>query len=266
MENSGRRAAEQAIEMDSLDLLREILWRDPALLNHSEGVELPLLHLAAEWNRPEMTLLMLESGADRECKSRWGQTALEWAATLGHAEVAQALLSPGDRSNLYCDAALGRIEKIRKTLQEELWESTPNLIMFDKAEGLCRHTRDIEDREFVLADAFHVACRNGQTEVAQVLLAAGAPVDAEGMFGASALHWSAHNGHLSTVRFLVKAGGQIDQLDPRFEATALGWALENDHVDVARFLQRCRAGLNTRQKKQLKDLEGRPPDQSESGV
>jgi ankyrin repeat protein len=85
----------------------------------------------------------------------------------------------------------------------------------------------------VVSDAFHIACRNGHTDVARWLLTRGADVDAPGFFGGTALHWAAGNGHLDTVRFLLAHGAITDLEDDELHATPRGWAEHFEHRDIA---------------------------------
>jgi ankyrin repeat protein len=90
----------------------------------------------------------------------------------------------------------------------------------------------------VISDAFYAACRNGHTEVAEVLLARGADVNAKDILGGTALHWAAINGHKETVAFLVANGADLSIRDAKFDSTPEGWAAEGQHDEIRNLLHR----------------------------
>ena len=98
------------------------------------------------------------------------------------------------------------------------------------------HVPDEHD-PVVVSSAFYIACRNGHTAVAQILLDRGAVVDFKGFFGGTALHWAALNGHRETVEFLLAHRARTDLRDDQFHATPASWALEFGHNDLAALLQ-----------------------------
>ena len=53
------------------------------------------------------------------------------------------------------------------------------------------------------------------------------------MFGGTALHWAAMNGHRSTVDVLVARGASLTGRDARFDAMPEDWAREGGHRDIA---------------------------------
>ena len=65
------------------------------------------------------------------------------------------------------------------------------------------------------------------------LLERGASVDAKGVFGGTALHWAAMNGHRSTVDVLVARGASLTGRDARFDAMPEDWAREGGHGQLA---------------------------------
>ena len=70
------------------------------------------------------------------------------------------------------------------------------------------------------ASALHFAALNGHTEVAKLLLEAGADKDAANNLGITALHSAAESGHIEVVKLLLAAGADKDKADSE-ERTAL---------------------------------------------
>ena len=76
-------------------------------------------------------------------------------------------------------------------------------------------------------DGFTWACEYGRTAVVAFLLRHG--MDARATLpkhhGQTGLHWAAWGAHDETVQVLLAAGARVDARDERFDGTALGWAL-----------------------------------------
>ena len=94
----------------------------------------------------------------------------------------------------------------------------------------------------VISHAFYGACRNGHTNVAELLLERGADVNAKGILGGTGLHWAAINGHKETVAFLLAHGADLTIRDVKFHSTAEGWAAEGGHDEIRDLLR----GASTR--------------------
>lgn len=209
--------ADQAVAFERVrdgdrDGLRRLLAEEPALASAVKEDGTPLLHAAAQTDDPEIVEAVLAAGADMGAKAGWGHTALEWAANMNARRSAELLLARGSKLNLWAAAALGRLEDVRRYV-----EQGPS----DQA----------------VTDAFYIACRNGALEVARLLRDRGAPIDALGYFDATALHWAAINGHDETVAWLVEEGADTTRRDPEFDATPAGWAREGGHDALARRLE-----------------------------
>jgi ankyrin repeat protein len=180
--------------------IRAMLEEDPALVGAVDEHRKTALHLAAEHDHADVAEVLLQAGADLEAVTAWGVTPLQWAGVLGSRRAAEVLLTRGACLTLPAAAGLG--------LQYALD------VVWDPA---------------ALDEAFVLACRNGHTDVARVLLARGADVNARGFFAATGLHWAAINGHEETVRFLLAAGADPALRDEEFDSDALGWAREGGH-------------------------------------
>ena len=85
------------------------------------------------------------------------------------------------------------------------------------------------------------------TDTAQVLLKAGADVDAKNVLGETALHRAASNGHTETVEILLKAGADVNVEDDKSYTPLMGAAAANQ-TETVRALLKEGADVNARDK------------------
>ena len=201
------------------------------------------LHWAAEEDQVGAAQMLLNAGADIEAKTSWGATPLDWAATMGSAGIADLLLARGASGfTLVVAAGLGKLEHVKSIIAsgEDLnahgRRGAPESPNDDWPADSAHIQRD------VLSDAMYAAARNGHTQVVEYLLDHGAAIDAKGVFGATALHWAAINGHRSTLELLGARGANLHLRDERFNSTPEGWAREGGHIDLADLLQSSDSG------------------------
>eukprot|EP00966_Prymnesium_polylepis_P018759 432023-Prymnesium_polylepis.1 len=90
--------------------------------------------------------------------------------------------------------------------------------------------------------AMHWSTGQGHQDVLQLMLDAGANVDALDGGGRTSLHYAASRGNLDALSALVKAGGSLDALSDR-NVTALQMAAERGFAEAVRFLAASGASL-----------------------
>jgi len=84
--------------------------------------------------------------------------------------------------------------------------------------------------------ALHYAAWRGHTAVVELLLAAGADINAKENEGWTALHFAAQEGHVAVVKLLLEAGADVNAKD-EYGMTALHWAEERGHADLVEILE-----------------------------
>lgn len=238
MNDTDTAAIIQAVRNGDVQVVERLLAADPGLVHVSDEYRKTPLHWAAELDRSEVAQMLLDSGADLEAATSWDATALDWAATMGSTKVAELLLARGAIGmNLVVAASLGKLDLVRAFLDSGA--SLASLIKPAPAEPDDHWVADSARMQGdVISHVFYCACRNGHTAVAALLLERGASINAKGVFGGTALHWAAINGHESTVEFLVAHGADPKIRDARFNSTPEGWAAEGRH-DKIRDLLHC---------------------------
>jgi RNA polymerase sigma factor (sigma-70 family) len=224
----------EASKRGDVAAVAKLLAGNTALANAKGEHDKTPLHWAAETNQREIVELLVAAGADIELQTSWGATALEWAATLGSKDVGRALLERGARGlNLWTAAGLGLLEVVAS-----YFEAGPPGPEAGRGPRKGDEAANIPPDSAVMtgdvvSDAFYIACRNGELEIAKLLLRHGAEINAKGYFGATGLHWAAHNGHGEVVRWLLDRGADPNGRDSKFHSTPAGWAMENGHRELA---------------------------------
>lgn len=194
------------------------------------------LSLASRYGHSQIARLLVEAGADKDCRDRGGKTALMHACEHGHFEAARLLVKTGadkDCSN------------------NDGWTA----LMYASASGYLQVAcllvgagadKDCQDRGGKTA-LMH-ASERGHLEVAKLLV--GANKDCSNNDGKTALMYASVSGHLGVARLLLQAGAGKDARDGR-GFTALLLASECGHLGVARLL--LEAGAD----KDVEDLDGK---------
>jgi len=158
---------------------------DPNFRN-PEG-ETPLLAAARSGNI-EAAKRLLDAKADINAKEGWGgQTAVMWAAAQSQPEMVKFLASKGADLNLHGVA--------RQWERKIITEPRP---------------KDMNKGGFT---ALIYAAREGCTECAKNLLAAGADPDLQDPDGMTALTMALFNLHFETAMAIVKGGADLDRWD-----------------------------------------------------
>ncbi len=218
--------------------VRVILEASPELRDVTDAVGKNALHLAAEYDHEDVARLMLELGAPIDAEMDWGSTPLQWAGILGSANVGRLLLDAGAVPSLYDAAGLGRLDLVRGFF-EGRGTPRPGAAGPGHAQlpdGSWVKTPPATDPTAIVSEAFYLACRNGNIDIARMLLARGAQIDHRGFFGAPGLHWAAINGHGATVRWLLDEGADPAVHDVEFDSDAAGWAREGRQNALADLL------------------------------
>lgn len=200
-----------AIVEHDTEAVRVLLELDSSLaLGNSE---IHPLGVALEADLPSMVDLLADAGAPLEPSSPYPHTAFSWAITLGALRGAQRLAERGVQVDLWCAAGLGNVERVRCFFDAE-GKPVPGA----SRHGATRYDADSKvlpkppsDPIELISDALYIACRNGQLDVARVLLEHGADPGLEGFFAAPALHWAAFSGNAALVQLLLAHGANPEQ-------------------------------------------------------
>src|SRR5262245_7991622 len=175
------------------------------------------LMLAARTGRSDAIRILLESGAHVTVTETWGGTTpLMWAVSEGHADAARLLIAAGAGVNArshYVAAANGRGFEGR----------TPVATRADPR---------VEEFASGWLTPLMFAAREGHLDLARMLVAAGADVDAVAGDGKTALAVAIFNGNYAVASFLVDKKADVNKADAQ-RFTPLFWAVDRRNMETA---------------------------------
>ena len=175
------------------------------------------LMMASRTGRTDALRVLLEAGSEVNAKESWGgTTALMWAASGGNADAARMLIAAGADVNArsaYVAAANGRGFEGR----------TPNT---------ARSETKVEEFASGWLTPLMLAARDGNLEMARILVEAGADVNAGAGDGKTALAIAIFNGNYDVASFLVARKADVNKADAQ-RFTPLFWAVDRRNMETA---------------------------------
>lgn len=171
-------------------------------------------------------------------------------------EVVLVLLASGVELNIFEAAATGQIETVGALIKREpalVNECAPDgffplgLAVFfghlDTVQALLRAGAQVStpSRESMKVTPLHSAAAAGQLEIAKVLIAQGANVNARAATGFTALHEAAANGDIPFATLLLEHSADVNAKTDDGK-TALSFALERNQAEMGTLLK-ARGGV-----------------------
>jgi ankyrin repeat protein len=175
------------------------------------------LMMAARTGKTDAIRVLVEAGVAVNARETWGgTTALMWAVSEGHAEAAKTLIDAGADVNArshYVAAANGRGFEGRTPLAS---------------------STDAKAAEFASGwlTPLMFAAREGNVELARILVGAGADVDAAAGDGKTALAMAIFNGNYEVASLLVDRKADVNKADAQ-RFTPLFWAVDRRNMETA---------------------------------
>jgi ankyrin repeat protein len=242
------RAFVAAFKAGRVERVRELLQKERGLAKAKaeDSDQTPALYLAAETKNGELVRLLLEHGADWRTTTRSGWTILAKACAEGTPETVDLLLKHGADVNrrdmwgslpIYGANAAMREYLLARGAQIDL-KTAFDLGRLDLARQMLQEDAGRARFRFGTGmSLLHDLAQAQQENVAaiELLLTAGADIDAQTNWGATPLHLAAFNGRARTVDFLLRRGAQPQLPDKRGQ-TALAVAQARGHRACAELL------------------------------
>jgi ankyrin repeat protein len=175
------------------------------------------LMMAARTGKTDAIRVLVEAGANPNAQETWGgTTALMWAVSEGHTDAARMLIAAGANVSArshYVAAANGR--------------------GFEGRTPVASRT-DPKTEEFASGwlTPLTLAAREGDVEMARILVSAGADVNAVTGDGKTALALAIFNGNYEVASFLVDSKVDVNKADAQ-RFTPLFYAVDRRNMETA---------------------------------
>nr|C7B178.1 RecName: Full=Protein VAPYRIN; Short=PhVpy; AltName: Full=Protein PENETRATION AND ARBUSCULE MORPHOGENESIS 1 [Petunia x hybrida]ACU00619.1 penetration and arbuscule morphogenesis protein [Petunia x hybrida] len=182
----GNTALHLAVEERRRDCARLLLANGARADICSTGNGDTPLHIAAGLGDEHMVRVLLQKGAEKYIRNKYGKTAYDVAAEHGHNKLFDALRL-GD--SLCVAARKGEVRTVQRLLE---------------------NGASINGRDQHGWTALHRACFKGRIEVVKALIDNGIDVNARDEDGYTALHCAVESGHVDVAELLVKKGADIE--------------------------------------------------------
>lgn len=175
------------------------------------------LMLAARTGKPDAVKVLLDSGAKVDARETWGDTtALMWAVAEGNHAVVRMLIDRGADVN-------ARSKFVPSATGRGFEGATP---------VAARPNQNPEENASGSLTPLMFAAREGDLESAQMLVRAGADVNARGGDGKDSLGLAIFNGGYDVASFLIDSHANVNQADAQ-RFTPLFWAVDRRNMETA---------------------------------
>jgi len=181
---------------ESLDEARELLRREPALVDSLTGLGETPLHFLAVEDQLDAVKLLVELGAKIDTLNRFGNSALAETASLGYVETLDWMLANG--------ATLALPGQSVPTLHEAVRSGSAEVVRMLLMAGV-----DVNAVDSLGCTALHAAAGDDErVAIVRVLAAAGADIDHVGLFGETPLDHARRMAAHACADVLVRLGAR----------------------------------------------------------
>lgn len=192
-------------------------------LNVQESEGNTALIMATSNSEVKIVKSLIEAGCDLNLVNKSGDTALMMAVKAENKEIIQLLLDQKQKLELNARGESG-LNALMLACQFNFVEIV-NLLLAQP--GINVNQRNYENGP----TAILVAASEGNLQIAQALIGAGADVDMQDKKGCTALMVAAANDHVAVAQLLINVGANINLTDNE-RHTALIFACRNNHVNT----------------------------------
>ena len=184
------------------------------------------LHVAAMMGHNKIVELLIARGAEVNAKDNEGKSPLSWAAEKGHEEAIKLLIAKGADISLHLAVRLGDVARVRSLIEDGA---------------------DVNDENTGGETPLYVAAAKGHKEVAELLIAKGADVNAK-TWGYPPLSWSVWNEDRDMIKLLVTKGTDVNFV-PEDDWPFLHYVVWNNDRELVELLLVHGAKLNVNDEK-----------------
>jgi len=234
-----------AAAQDFLDALRkgditkveELLEKNPLLINSVDNTGWTPLHYSVSRNRKEITLFLIQQGADVNLKDNFGRTPMHYALMRNMKEFITLLYENGADITIKDNEGGNAIQSVVKKGDTEL------VSLFLK------NGFDVNKKEeFFGKTLLHMAAINGYREAADLLLKNGALIDLKDNNGRTPVYYANRYGHKNVADLLLECGAKNSEPEDKSDTYSILHKELNDREAVIWYLGHCGWAIKTKSK------------------
>ena len=223
-DNQGATCLMLAAYFGHTETVRYLVGLPVVEVNHEQNVGETALHFAVPEGHRDVVEVLIDAGADIEANNGKGRSPLLMACVLGKLDTVKMLVEAGaavcatdDQGDtcLTLAAYFGHTDIVRYLV------GLPDV-------DVNYHGRNNDT-------ALHSAVDDGHRDVVELLIDAGADIEAQDSTGETPLHYACENGKLAILKMLLKAGADVCATDNR-GTTCLMRAVHHGHTETVRYL------------------------------
>ncbi|MHC4212186.1 MAG: ankyrin repeat domain-containing protein [Planctomycetota bacterium] len=233
----GRTLLHQASKAGLIEFVKQLIAKGADISVKDKGGETPLQHAASHGHK-EVVKLLVAKGADVNVAAKNGTHPLGDAALAGHEDVVKLLIASGADVNL--SAKIHNLTMYRGTaLHAAAYSGHSTIVDLLIAKGADVNINATNGTPLHLAARARLKVKDDTcTEIVGKLLAKGADVNAkDSRQGDTPLHNAARRGRCKAAELLIRAGADVNAKS-KVGLTPLWYAKEKDHTETIDLLSR----------------------------
>jgi len=215
---------------------------------------IPKLFKAIESGRVDEVRELLETDPKlASARNKDGASALTWATYYRHKGISDLMLATGLKADIFEASALGLKDRVQDLVKADRagvgrysfdgWTPLHLAAHFGRLEVMRILLSNGADHRAVSRNSnrnqpLQAAAANRQTEAVELLLKAGADVDARSHGDFTALHIAAANGVTRMVEALLNAGADVGAKTEEGKMP-MDFAVDGDHSEMVALLERA---------------------------
>ena len=208
-----------------IETVRYIVDLPEVELNHRDSDNKIPLHCAAQEKHTDVVQLLIDAGTEIDSKNGVGRFPVHLASLSGALDVVKMLVRVG--AGVCVTDSRGDTCLILATFFGHT-ETVRYLVGLPEV--------DVNHRNSENNTALHCAVEEKHTDIAQLLIAAGADIETKDSQGCSPLHSACDSGALDVVKMLVEAGAGVRDTTENGGSTCLTLAAHFGHTETVRYL------------------------------
>ena len=227
-DNDGDTCLTLAAYFGHTETVRYLVGLPDVEVNHEESESFTALHFAVQEGHRDVVEVLIDAGADIDARTSEGCTPLHYACGGGKLAIVKVLVKAG--ADVCATYNEGATTCVMSAVHDRHTETVRYLVGLPEVD-----VNAANNRSCILLHAAVTRCNESHPDIVEVLIDAGADIEAKNGCGRSPLLLACEVGKLNAVKLLVEAGARVCATDDQ-GATCLILAAYFGHTETVRYL------------------------------